>query len=348
MAAAGCDIIIRMDANHSKGMGHLYRMLQVAEALTQSGWSVSFSGRMNAVSQQMLTKKQYRFMVFDENASEEVVIEKTFTELNDPCLWIYDVLDTQTAWIRIIQQRGVRVMCLDDCGAGPAQADEVILTLPCKFMNLEPSVVTPRIRYGIQYMILPAGLERYSSQRSFQDKTCFRIGVSMGGSDTHGSTFRMAEALNAIAGNIDVVDFYTGPSFEHSCELEAAVYQAAYPGVIHKNVPDLHQQLNRLDVVITGGGMTLFEAARMGLPVLAFANELFEKDNIQYLADRGGCRKLGCIHETSCLALSEKLRQSMAECRSFAAMAQKGSSLLKQSGTASVIGRIEEHITCKV
>ena len=345
-SVADCDIIIRLDANHSKGMGHLYRMLQVAEGLKNRKRSVCFTGRINNASRRMLTDSRYRVIAFDDTTPEKEIIEQTFKEWNNPSLWLYDILDTQPEWIHMVQDQRIRIMCIDDCGAGIANADEVILMLPCKFMHLEPARLSSNVKYGIKYMILPPELDRYSRSRKPSAKQSFRIGVSMGGSDTHGSTVRIAEALNRTVGNITSVDFYTGLSFRHHRELAAVVQQAAYPGVIHKNVPNLHQQLDMLDIVITGGGMTLFETARMGLPILAFANESFEKDNIRYLADRKACMDLGSINEMSSRELYLTLCEFISTHNRFAEMSQNARELMIFSGRTYILNRIEAY--CRV
>jgi UDP-N-acetylglucosamine:LPS N-acetylglucosamine transferase len=48
-----------------------------------------------------------------------------------------------------------------------------------------------------------------------------------------------------------------------------------------------------MDVVICGGGITLFEVMAMGLPSLAFANEPHEELTIRYFQSRGGCGSIG-------------------------------------------------------
>ena len=51
--------------------------------------------------------------------------------------------------------------------------------------------------------------------------------------------------------------------------------------------------MSRHDLAITGGGITAFEAAASGLPIVAVANERFEVPAAKHLARLGAARYAG-------------------------------------------------------
>ena len=93
--------------------------------------------------------------------------------------------------------------------------------------------------------------------------------VSLGGSDTHGVTFKVATYLKNKGMSATII---LGPAFEHTCCNDLLNNNF----VIKRNVPSLINEFYKHDVAITGGGITPFEANASGLPCIIIANELFE------------------------------------------------------------------------
>ena len=158
----------------------------------------------------------------------------------------------------------------------------------------------------------------------------------MGGSDTYGSTVVIAEALKTVSDHIKIIHFFLGPSFQHQDELKEILVGINYDYQLHCCPSCLHEELDKMDVVICGGGMTLFEAAAMGLPMLAFANEYHEEDNIDYLIQAGGCRTLGCIHHTSPGEIASALSVNLLDDSLLNSLSRKARKAIRLDGTIAV------------
>ena len=328
--------VIRLDANHQKGMGHLFRMLHVAENLTRNKDSILFAGRLNSASQDILREKGYPFSAFGPGCDENEIIEKIFTDQSGIALWIYDILDTESLWIEAIRGHKVRVLCMDDNGAGVKLADQVILTLPTKYLPLTERDPSGRILQGIEYMILCDNAHRLKKARTILRDQKIRLGICMGGSDTYGSSIFLATVLETVRDRLEEVHFFLGPSFEHEQRLFEQLADVSYVYQCHSFVQNLPVELDALDAVISGGGMTLFEAASMGLPILAFANELFELANIQYLAERGACALLGCIHDRAFDQVQFRLKRLLCSEVQLTRMAAKARRVVVQDGVRRI------------
>jgi len=72
-------------------------------------------------------------------------------------------------------------------------------------------------------------------------------------------------------------------------------------------------ELDTMDVVICGGGVTLFEICAMGLPVLAFANEVHEEKTIKYFSQHGACINIGSVQRGLDI---HRMKQSLAKFQS--------------------------------
>src|SRR6185295_12570823 len=122
-------------------------------------------------------------------------------------------------------------------------------------------------------------IERYRRQR----KRATRTIVTMGGSDTHGITIDVAKVLRECAMEATIV---LGPAFRHEAQL-APLLNASF--TVKRNVPSLAAELAEHDLAVTAGGITLYEACASGLPCIAIAAELWERNSVEALAKLGAC-----------------------------------------------------------
>jgi len=82
----------------------------------------------------------------------------------------------------------------------------------------------------------------------------------------------------------------------HNLEFDNMVANYCFPFSIKRSVENLHKELVEMDIIICGGGQTLFEICALGLPALALANELHEEQTIDFISKRDSCINLGSVH----------------------------------------------------
>lgn len=124
-----------------------------------------------------------------------------------------------------------------------------------------------------------------------------RIVISMGGSDPNFVTALAIEAALALGkAKADVV---LGPAFSNDKlrrlkmmfdEPRAALHQQA-------TQKELAELLMRADACIVSGGITMFEAAAVGLPTLVISQNPKQLLNVDHLAERGAVVNLGLFSE---------------------------------------------------
>jgi len=336
-------IIIRLDADHQRGMGHLYRMMELASVLRCNAIDPVFIIRKNQVSENMLKDRDFVYYAFDVKLTEVEIIREAIKLFQQVHLWIYDVLDTEAEWINLLKYHHCSVLSIDDVGSGMLLADKVILMLPVKFVALESHNHNENVLAGLEYLILNEKLKNFRRTRELDKDTAgYVVGVTMGGSDTYGSTVIIAKALKAVSEDIKVIHFFLGPSFQHQEKLKEILSGINYDYQLHYWESCLHQQLDGMDIVICGGGMTLFEVSAMGLPVLGFANEYFEQDNISHIAMRGGCVSLGCVHRTALNEIQQILLQNLLQKERLNILGVKARKLINLDGTKLVANSIFE------
>lgn len=269
---------ICLEASHSKGMGHLFRMLNLAEYLKIKNEDFIFFINDNEKIKDILQEKDINFEVvnlcdYDSNWESEL-IKKYHIKY-----WINDRLETDINHAQNVLKNCCKLITFDDLGRGASQSDINVCGL---FFN-EKKIEAKKVLKGIEYLILNNQIDIFKRER----KNIKRILVTLGGSDTYGVTLKVLKLLKKY--NI-MANIHIGPSFEH-LELLQSELNNKYNLI--QNIPSLIEEFSKYDLAITGGGITAFEANASGLPCLIIANEIFEIHNAEYLESVGSSLFLG-------------------------------------------------------
>lgn len=266
---------ISLEASHSMGLGHLYRMLNFASYLKSIGKKFVFIINSNNESEMILKAQKIDFEVVSLNDFssnwESKLVEKYNVDY-----WINDRLDTDQRHSNNVKLSDIKLITFDDLGSGAKYCDLNVCGLFFNNINIEGK----RVLKDISYLILNSEIDFNQRRRN----KVSNILVTLGGSDTYGITIKVIELLkrNNITATIHV-----GPSFKNFKALNETLsneYQ------LLRNPPSLIKEFLKYDLAITAGGITPFEANATGLPCLIIASENFEIANAKFL-DKLGCSK---------------------------------------------------------
>jgi len=257
-----------IEASHSKGMGHLFRMLNFSKYLKKQNQKFIFIINDNDKTKNILGTEGIAFKIatLDDYISnwESNIIEKYNIKY-----WVNDRLDTDEKHSRNIKENNIKLITFDDLGSGAKNSDINICGLFFHNDNLEGK----KILKGVQYLVLNNEIDKYKKERTELKK----ILLTLGGSDTYGVTIKVLKLLKKY--NIKAT-IHTGISFEHKKELEEELTEE-YNHITY--LSSFMEELSKYDLAITGGGITPFEANASGLPCLIIANEIFEIPNGKFL-----------------------------------------------------------------
>ena len=333
-------IYIRLDAGHKVGMGHLFRMIELASIFKEKNYKVKFIIRENSVAENILVRKGFTCNVIKAHAGEEYIIKKSLSK-GKPYLWIFDILDTEKDWILYLKKEKINVVCIDDIKGGLDEANVVINPIVGCWGDITYKVKNPLFS-GPKYAILPRNINLYRKHRKIEDKR-LKVAVAMGGSDTYGVTINIAHSLVKLTNNIDHVKFFLGPAFKHIEELKHILKNCTYNFFIKQFVKDLLKELDKMDVVICGGGVTLFEICAIGLPSLSFANEPHEKKTIAYFEHRNATYNVGLAQKTTTETLTKNLLKLLSDLDLLNELAMNGMKLSDGKGVYRVYKLIRRY-----
>jgi spore coat polysaccharide biosynthesis predicted glycosyltransferase SpsG len=254
-------LAICIESSHARGLGHLFRALNLADALGQRGHAVCFIMNDDAVSAGIL-KARGRTPLTVDLADTTSGWEAALAAEHDFSMWVDDRLDTAHEHAAQVKAIGLPLVTFDDLGGGAALADLHVAALAFDGAPLAGK----RLLTGVDYLVLNPEIAHYQRLRHALGSLL----VTLGGSDTYGATVKVVAALAKKGLGATVV---VGPGFAHRPALDAALTDAF---TVLVSVPSMIEEMSRHDLAITGGGITPFEANAAGLPCMVVANEEFE------------------------------------------------------------------------
>ena len=277
----GARIVIRVDGSHKLGMGHVYRMVNLAEILTEAGVeSLTFCGRVDEKVAEWLQKSNFNVKILPDDG--EIIAQfVACLHAYGANLLINDILDTEVEYMAAVRGGGCAIVNFDDGGPGRHLADCRINALPCKML---PQDQGNHIYQGLDYLLLGGEFSPITASR-LRGESLTSLLVTLGGSDTYGNTMAVVAALQPLD-SLPQINIIAGPAFGHHDELRVLL-AGDKRFAVYATVPSMAECMQQHDLAIVGGGITLFEAAACALPTLSIASEDFERLNIQWAEDRG-------------------------------------------------------------
>ena len=273
-------LAICIECSHQRGMGHLFRALNLIRYLNQEGMDWLLLVNEDQAAGRILRERDIPYLTVDlwDMQSDW---ERTIIENYQVTAWLNDRLDTAGATAQHVKETGIPLYTIDDMGEGASLADGNFASLVFEDTDKIPG---RKVYAGPDYLILNPEIRIYRRQRTDLRK----ILVTLGGSDTYGVTTAVIDSLKQVARGprYPEVTVLLGPAAVNRSEVEAALAGTGFELI--SSVPSLIQSFAEYDLAITGGGVTCLEAAASGLPCVIIANELHEIPIGKYVEKTGG------------------------------------------------------------
>jgi spore coat polysaccharide biosynthesis predicted glycosyltransferase SpsG len=325
---------ISIESSHERGMGHCYRGLHLATALRGKGDDVCLIVNDDERSKELLRQAGFRVEVIP-SYSDTPDWEDEIIRMHHPDWWINDRLATTAQHAQKIVAAGIRLATFDDHGEGAKYARYNFLAMdPC------PGEMKTNALYGAEYIILNPEIEKYRNRINTLNDP-LKVLVTLGGSDTYGLTPKVARSLKYAADVLDI-GVAIGPHFHNHAELDVAITGIPPSLRIHRSVPDLIGLMATTDIMICGGGVTLFEAAALGIPALTIANEAHEIRVAQWFERNGFGYYTGFRNDYSESRLLTKLAALMSGKKRLRGMSEIGKHLVDLGGLQRIVNKIKD------
>ncbi len=302
------------DGSAQMGLGHLFRTALIASALKEhrDGVSTLFTSSQDDVLSPF-KKKFDTIQRIPDKPSYEIIVPllTTLIERTNISLVVIDRPQYPPDLCHHLKQSKTRhirpaIVAFGAADMPPNCVDMVIDANrnESKISRFKGSSTTALLgpRFAALAPVFADARDRFVVRDSFE-----RLIISMGGSDPSFATFTAYSAALSLKGlTIDVV---LGPAFpeENRRRLEALVEAdrtTLHYGESQKKIAEL---FDRADACIVSGGITMFEAAAVGLPVIVISQNEAQLRNAERLASRVAVVNAGLFSKTSVQNLASTL-----------------------------------------
>lgn len=331
-------VVFRTDADQEIGFGHITRSLSVADALTEYGHEPVFvTSRSGSVKSWIAARRDYDVLTFGKSESET---EKIFER--GPGLVVFDVRDTEHKLMAAVKEVGCFIVTFEDLGEGRYLADLVIDSNLTEKTNPKKMETKTRYLLGPDYAVISDECQKArKGSRQFGELT--RILLSFGGSDPAGITPNAVRALAHLNSDIDI-ELITGPAFAQSKALGRALLEVSRNFLVVDSPPDFPTRLRSADLGIISGGVTLCEAAYLGLPTIVIAQNKHQLSNAEPFAQNGGVVSLGQAGEDAYGRLLPTVKE-LADPKKREEMSHANTDYIDGKGIDRIANEIKELIS---
>ena len=256
-------IVFRVIGSQQIGMGHVYRALSLAHALTKHR-VVFATNKESAITVRRLVGDEYRVEV---SAAEEVVANIINLQ---PNLVVNDILDTEVTEVAPFQSNGIRVVNFEDLGPGARVANVTINEL-----YDEPRSPGSNIRWGNSYFFMRDEFLDAKPRQYSNDVRCLLL--AFGGTDQHNLSSKILRTVyeECLAWKIQIT-IVTGPGYSRYSSLQKQVSSMRNASLTHATGV-ISKIMEQADLAITSNGRTVYEMAHMNIPAIVIPQHTREQ-----------------------------------------------------------------------
>jgi len=186
-------ILIRCDGGSVIGMGHVMRMLYLAEEFLKLGFTTPFYGSYDSSVAGLIKERGHQ--VFSAQAEDNLDIF-SLVDLLSPMAVIFDVRDdTAPSILERLRCVGIKTMTYDDISERCFVADLAIFHPIPQVKKLLEREFKGEVVIGPEWVLVDSGLVNRRSA-SKKQTSASKIFLSLGGADPLGLTLRLAVEIS--------------------------------------------------------------------------------------------------------------------------------------------------------
>jgi len=294
MATPPC-LVLRADAGGPLGSGHVMRMLALGEAWVDAGGtcvlaSVSLPGGLAARIDAAPGFTRAAIDALAWSAADCAALIATAID-HQASATVVDSYKVEAAYLAGLEAGGVRACFVDDLAR--------LATYPCSLIvnpnfggeaGLYAGKTNARLLMGPSFVMLRQEFSALAGAPRLLALEARRLLVTFGGVDPKGVSLIALDALAALP-EIEAT-LIVGAANERADQIAAKAKGCANVTIV-RDARDMAARIRDCDMILSGGGTTVWEAASHGAPMMLVASAPEEDAAAKRLSEIGLCAYLG-------------------------------------------------------
>ena len=318
-------IIFIVDGNNTIGLGQVYRALNLAKEIKKLNKNILFI--TNDFLAKKLVKPLFHCKLFSEiNLKTDMIISK-----DD--LVIIDKHEETRKKLNYFKSNSYLTIGIDYIGKG-----KKLLSKGINILYPQSGITGKKGYSGFQYSILDPSFKKSCSIKI--RKQVKSLVIMQGGTDSHCFIPNIIDSISQLKSKLKIT-VIIGP-IEYNKKLQKSIDKSNLSIEVKRNVKFMHKELARHDIAITGGGMTLLELSKLGIPSIIICTEKFETETASLLSKSGFGINLGYYEKLSNQKIKNAISRLIQDYKLRTEMNSIGPKIIDGNGTKRVCKLIKE------
>jgi UDP-2,4-diacetamido-2,4,6-trideoxy-beta-L-altropyranose hydrolase len=286
------NVVFRVDSSPEIGGGHLRRCLALASELrarqadivfvcrnhrgnlnsevAESGFALRELSSVARITRQASSLSQHADWLAANPEEDAADTLNALVGWGAPHALVVDHYGVEATWEGLLRKHVPRIIAIDDLADRQHACDVLVDYTPIRLDHGRYAGLVEagtELLLGSRYALLRSEFsEKHRSPRS-RDGSIRSIFVSFGAVDSAGYTLRAAKALRSAVGPAIRLEVVVGKMSPHLSSLKD--YCASQPSTtLHVGARDVADVMQQCDVAVISSGVTAFECACIGLPMI--------------------------------------------------------------------------------
>jgi len=340
-------LLIRADAHPAIGVGHVMRMLALAEAWLEAGGAASLLGRL---PEPLATRARAGGVdhvgAAHEPGSPGDAAETARAATAAAAAWVVaDGYQFAAAWQREVRSAAPLLLVDDNAENAPYEADAVLnVNLHAAAAQYERRAARTRLLLGPAYALIRGEIRRAAARLAPPPARAAHWLVTMGGADPLDVTGRFLEAYTASPPAGVTLEVLVGAANQRRRRYEQLAAGAARGVAVTVDPPDVTVPMRKAELAFAASGGTVWELALLGVPCAMIVTADNQRALGAALADRGAACPLGDAQSTGPADWLRALAELAGDPQRRAHLVGSARKLVDGEGARRVVSALREAI----
>ena len=316
MDKIGPNILIRCDGSKSKGYGHLYRSISLANVFKEKNYRTLIALKGDRDCYHIVNKTGFDIYFLDEKErNQETEWINRLISLEDIEILILDCRSGLSAdFIKRTRDKGIYVVCIDDASERRLEADIVFYPPVPQVNKLNWGNHNVKVRKGWEYVILKEEFSKASQEirgNKLSNRKKIVVLVTMGGSDPENFSKSAVEVLYRYKEDIEIW-LVIGKGFKEGKRL-IKDYKDKDGIRIFEDVEELIHIARKADMAVISFGQTAYEMVTIRVPAIHLCITKDHADSSSIFQQRRMAVTLGVYDDSKIERLIEEVAKMCRE-----------------------------------